>query len=221
MMVDIPDYEVVALLEEYGYIVRRIAKSAHYSSAAIDLADLYQVGEIAVLKAIKSYDPGGGTTIKSYVSSVVRNEIFREAARFLGVFTVDHRVMSLAAKVNKLHATGKTDTEIADVLNTSSNRNFDAEHVRDLRIAYSRRHHVTVADDDALDDAATTESTIQSILQGVVHNTAERTILEKKIMGDTSVKDLARFSCIPARQVYDIERDLKDRIRRAIEGVTE
>lgn len=221
MMVDVPDEEAIELLNEYGPLVRRIARSACYSSASIDFADLCQVGDVAVLRAIKSYDPTYGTKIKSFVARIVRQDIYNEAAKFLGVFTVDHRVTSLAAKVNKLHAKGKSDDEIAAVLSESSHRNFDSEHVRDLRIAYSRRQHGELQADDALNDNITDENTIQELLQGVVNTHAESVILEQRFMGDATVKEVAADLQLSQRQVYDIENDLKDRIRKAIEGVTE
>jgi len=221
MVDEISEEEVESLLDEYRPIVTRIARSAFYSSAAIDVNDLIRVGEFAVLQAVKAYDPTCGTTIRSFVSRVVRNEIFHEAARFLGVFTVDHRVTSLAAKVNKLHAKGQSDTEIAEVLNASGSRNFDADHVRDLRIAYSRRQHSALTDDDALEEYSAEENTIQELLRGVVQNPIEQTILDERILGDKSVKDVACILCLSQRQVYDLENQLKDRIRKAIEDVTE
>ncbi|MCV0439764.1 MAG: sigma-70 family RNA polymerase sigma factor [Hydrogenophaga sp.] len=220
MMVDVPDAEAIELLNEYGPIVRRIARSACYSSATIDFADLCQVGDVAVLRAIKSYNPTYGTTIKSYVARIVRQDIYNEAARFLGVFTVDHRVTSLAAKVSKLHAKGKTDEQIAETL-TTSNRKFDAEHVRDLRITYSRRQHSDLQPDDAADEGIAEESTIQEILRGVVQNDTDVAILEQRLMGDASVKEVAADLKLSQRRVYELENDLKDRIRKAIEGVTE
>ena len=218
---DLDDAQVVELLNQYGPIVKRIAKSACYSSATIDLQDLYQVGEIAVLHAVKSYDPSCGTTIKSFVSRVVRNRIFREAARFLGVFTVDHRVTSLAAKVNKLYAKGHSDEEISDILSGIGDRNFDSDHVRDLRIAYSRRQHIVIEDDDTADGYITKESTIQDLLLEVVQNDIEKTILDRRILGDASIKEVSAALGVTQKQLYDFENTFKERIRKAIEGITE
>ncbi len=215
----IDDYEEI--LNEYGPLVRRIARSACYSSAAIDLADLYQVGDIAVLRAIKAYDPSSGTTIKSFVSRIVRQDIYNEAARFLGVFTVDHRVTKLAAKVNKLYAKGHDDAEIADILNKTSNRIFDADHVKDLRIAYSRRQHSSVNEDNTLDREHADERTINDLLCSVVHNELEKSILELRILGSSSAGTVARSLKIPRRHVYQIEAELKQRIKQAIEDVIE
>jgi DNA-directed RNA polymerase specialized sigma subunit len=51
--------EIDDVLEQYAPIVKSIAKNAFSSSAAIDYADLCQIGALAVLKAIKKYDPPG------------------------------------------------------------------------------------------------------------------------------------------------------------------
>jgi RNA polymerase sigma factor (sigma-70 family) len=220
-MVDIPDAEVIALLNEYGPIVRRIARSACYSSSTIDYDDLCQVGDIAILRAVKSYNPTYGTSIKSFVQHIIRQDIYNEAARFLGVLTVDHRVTSLAAKANQLHAKGKTDEEIAEILTESGHRNFDADHVTDLRMAYTCRQFADLPSDNTLDDDTTEESTIQELLDQVVRDGDERFILQQRFIGDATVKDVAHWLGLSEGQVYKIENDLKDRIRKAIEGVTE
>lgn len=220
MMVDLPESEALALLQEYSPLVRRIARSACYSSASIDFADLCQVGDVAVLRAIKSYNPTYGTSIKSFVARIVRQDIYNEAARFLGVFTVDHRVTSLAAKVQKLSTKGKTDEEIATII-SSGNRKFDSEHVRDLRIAYSRRQHTELQHDDAFDDQTAEESTIQEILNAVTQNETEKSILTNRLLGDMSVRDIAELLNMTQKQVYDLEADIKGRIRKAIEDVIE
>ena len=213
--------DVNEILDEYAPLVRRIARSACHSSATIDLADLCQVGEIAVLRAIKAYDPSSGTNIRSFVSKVVRQDIYNEAARFLGVFTVDHRVTGFAAKVSKLAAKGNTDQQIANILNQTSNRVFDADHVRDLRIAYTRRQQATVNEDETLDREYADECTIKDILESVVQNDLDRFILSMRILGSEPADEVARKLSISRRRVYLIETELKHRIRQAIEGVTE
>lgn len=213
--------DVNEILDEYAPLVRRIARSACHSSATIDFADLCQVGEIAVLRAIKAYDPSSGTNIRSFVSKVVRQDIYNEAARFLGVFTVDHRVTGFAAKVSKLAAKGHDDQQIAAILNQTSNRVFDADHVRDLRIAYNRRRHTTVNEDETFDREHADERTIKDILESVVHDDFERSVLKRRILGSEAVDVVASELCVSRRRVYQVEAELKDRIKKAIEGVTE
>lgn len=221
MMVDMSDSEAVELLNEYSSVVKRIARSACYSSASIDFADLCQIGDIAVLKAIKMYDPTQGTTIKSYVAKIVRQDVFNEAAKFLGVFTVDHRVTSLAAKVNKLHLKDNTDEDIAVILTKTGHRNFDADHIKDLRITYNRRHHSEIQPDDVVEEGDAQESTIMALLKDVISGATEEVILEQRLMGNSTAGDVASQLNIHVGQLYNLENDLKDRIRKAIRGVFE
>lgn len=218
MMTDASD-DVNQVLNTYAPIIRRIAKSACYSSAAIDIADLYQVGEIAVLRAIKSYNPSYGMNIKSFVIHTVKQDIYNEAAKFLGIFTVDHKVSSIAAKVTKLSAKGHTDHEIANILNSSNSRSFDEDHVRDLRIAYGRRHYACVGEEDAQDDEIFSEP-IQEILNRCVQTDNETYILKHRILGTMSAEDVASNINLSSRKVYKIELEIKDRIRKEIEGST-
>ena len=221
MMVKTPDSDIIALLNEYSPIVKHIARSACRSSSVIDFTDLCQVGDITVLQAVKVYDPSCGASIRSFVSRVVRNEIYREAARFLGVFTVDFRVTPLAAKVHKLYTKGHSDEEIAVILSKSNDRKFDSDHVRDLRIAYGRRENVCIEETTPLEDIELDECTIHDLLTDVAVNDTEVSILNYRILGSLSAKETADILKIKRRSVYEIENILKQRIKIAIEDMKE
>jgi RNA polymerase sigma factor (sigma-70 family) len=209
------------ILDNYGPLIKKIARSACFSSATIDILDLIQVGEIAALRAVKKYDPSAGATIRSYVARLVRQDIYREAARFLGVFTVDPRVTSLAAKANRMSLDGHSDESIATALDESSSYALDADHVRDLRLAYSRRQYVVTQDDDALDESDADQHTIKELLIEIVQDEPDKIILDNRILGTSSVRDIARLLSVSPRRVYELENDLKDRIKHAIKGMTE
>lgn len=220
-MGELSDTEAAQLIDQYAPLVNKIARSACYSSASIDFHDLCQIGNFAVLRAVKLYDPTYGASINSFVSRIVRQDIYNEAARFLGVFTVDRRVTRLTSKVNRMHGKGMTDEEIASVLSSeSSYRNFDEEHVRDLRLAYSKREH-TQLHSECIDESFPEEETIQQIFDSVIQNNVEAVILERRLLGDASVTEVANDLGLSPRWVYNLENDLKDKIRRAIEDVTE
>ena len=167
------------------------------------------------------YDPTQGTSIRSYVAKIVRQDVFNEAAKFLGVFTVDHRVTSLAAKVNKLHLNDKTDEEIAAILTKNCHRSFDADHIKDLRITYNRRQHSELQPDDALEEGDAKESTIMALLNDVIEGKVEEVILEQRLMGNATAGDVASRLDMHVGQLYKLENDLKDSIRQAIRGVIE
>lgn len=215
MMVDASDDIIANILDQYHPLVRHIAKRACHSSATLDIQDLCQVGDMAVLRAVQAYDPSSGSSLKSFVSSAVRNAIFNESGRFLGVMTVDFKVTNQASYAIKLHDSGKSDTEIADAMTDKYGRNFDAQHVRDLRITYSRRNYTSVHDDMIVQ--VENDISINDLLDGVIKDDMDRTILDQRILGSVAVAEVALELNVSKKAVYEREASLKARIKRAIE----
>lgn len=216
MMVDVPDDAVAQILEQYHPFVRYIAKRAFHSSSALDINDLYQVGDMAVLRAVKAYDPSSGSNIKSFVTNSIRHAIFNEAARFLGVLTVDFRTTGLASMASKMHEKGQSDEEIAAALTEKYGRNFDADHARDLRITYSRRHYTQVQEDITV-EGIENDLSIKDLLDSVVKDATDRVILDKRILGGCSVEYIVATLHISRKAVSKRETCLKARIKRALE----
>jgi RNA polymerase sigma factor (sigma-70 family) len=216
MMVDVPDDAVAQVLEQYHPFVRHIAKRACHSSSALDINDLYQVGDMAVLRAVRAYDPSSGRNIKSFVTNSIRNAIFNEAARFLGVLTVDFRTTNLASMASKMHEKGKSDEEIATALTEKYGRNFDAAHARDLRITYNRRHYSQVQEDLAM-EGIENDLSIKDLLDSVVKDEADRIILDRRIFGGCSIEQIVAILHISRKAVSKKEACLKTRIKRALE----
>lgn len=219
-MSDVSEENVEHILNEYAPIVKRIAKTAYCSSSVVDITDLYQIGELAVLKAIKSYDPSSGSNIKAYVSRVVKNDIYTEAAKFFGIFTVDHRIPNLSVKISKLHEQGYTDVEIAKKLSTSE-RTFDPSYIRDVRIAHGRRHYYLVAENQSLiEDSYNDQDSIEQFLRTVASNDNEDFILKNRVLGDMSKQDVSIHLKISIEKVDHIENILKNRIKKSIEEMS-
>jgi RNA polymerase sigma factor (sigma-70 family) len=216
MMVDIPDDAVAQVLDQYHPLVRYIAKRAFHSSSTLDINDLYQVGDMAVLRAVKAYDPSSGRNIKSFVANSIRNAIFNEAARFLGVFTVDVRTTTQASFAAKMHEKGKSDEEIGAALTEKYGRNFDAEHARDLRLTYNRRLYTPVPEHLTV-EGLENDITIKELLDSVVKDEVDRVILDRRILGGCSVEQTAAILHISKKAVSKKEICLKTRIKRALE----
>lgn len=200
-------YDVIS---DYKPIIERIARRTCYSSVAIDYNDLCQVGELAAFRAIKVYDPSCGPNIRAFVTCAIRREIYHEAARFLGVFTVDRRVTSLAAKVNRLSAKGQSDEEIAKTIGK------DVDHVRDLRLVYGKRPQACITTYDVLSEEDFTEQDLRNILLKILDNQTDYILLVDRILGNASVKDVARRLNLSMARVYVLENSLKEKIRQAI-----
>jgi len=217
MTMTLNDEELLRALEGYAGFIRKVAYTAVTSSPSICVDDLFQVGQLAVLRALRTYDPTCGRNIKSYVCSCVRQDIYNEAARFLGVFTVDHRVTEMGAKINKFVEAGKTDVEIAAILNERyPGRAWTENKVYDLRLAYTRRHAVSME----VEPEEIPESLyIEQFLESVVQNDTDSRILRERILGDKSAKEMADEMDISVKKFYNLESSLKSRIRIAIQNI--
>jgi RNA polymerase sigma factor (sigma-70 family) len=171
---------------------------------------------MAVLRAVKAYDPSSGRNIKSFVANSIRNAIFNEAARFLGVLTVDFRTTNQASFAAKMHEKGKSDQEIAKALTEKYGRNFDVDHARDLRITYSRRQYTQVQEDITI-EGIENDVSIKDLLDSVVKDNDDRVILDRRILGGCSVEQTAAILHISKKAVSKKEACLKTRIKRALE----
>lgn len=210
VMQPIEDDNLIQLLNQYSGFVKTIANNAVKSSGVISREDLYQVGEMAVLRAAKSYDPACGSNIKSYIYSCVRRAIYNEAARFLGVFTVDHKVTELGAKITKLADSGLTYEEIANKLGKA------AESVKELHLAYSRRHTVSLEFEIEVE---ADEPSVEEFLTLIRMTDNEKVILYDRILGDYSVQDVADKLSLSVKRVYSLESALRARIEHAIQNI--
>lgn len=205
------------ILDQYHSLVKYIAKKAHYSSNTIDFDDLCQVGNIAVLRAVKAYDPSCGSGLKTFITKAVRNAIFNEAARFLGIITVNFSTTHQASLAFKLSKEGYNDTHIAEVLSKKYSRHFDADHVRDLRLVYDRKQYTPIQDDTIIDDIEN-DLTIKDLLDTIIGtNMSDRLILNERILSSNPVEDVAKFLQISKKAVYEREAALKEKIKRAIQ----
>lgn len=202
--------DISEIIKEYEPIIRKIAQSTCYSSRAIDINDLLQVGKIAVLRAIRSYNPSYGANIKSFITCSVRREIYSEAAKFLGVFTVDKRVTAQASKINRLSKDGLSDSEISVLLKKTE------DQVRDLRLSYERRGSISVTDYNVLDKEQLYTEEIHELLLKLNINQEERFIIFSRILGRIPVKHVAEYLKISPSRVYELEKNIKEHVVNAI-----
>lgn len=196
------------LLEEYIPLIKHIAKNTCCSSSSLDIDDLCQVGKMALLNAVRVYDPSYSTNIKSFILKSVRRAIYNEAARFLGIFTVDHRTTALAAKVNKHSHKGKTDAEIAAIMK------IDVSHVQDLRLSYRQNQSESI---DELYAANEMTTGFMDIINLVIKDDLDKIILDNRILDKKSVKELSKQFNISTKNIYEREACLRIRIKRIIE----
>ena len=76
------------ILLEYGKLVRTIARSIEIVNLDLDYDDLFQVGNIGLLRAISSYREDSSATFKTYASRCIRNAIIGELRKKSPISTV-------------------------------------------------------------------------------------------------------------------------------------
>jgi RNA polymerase sigma factor (sigma-70 family) len=200
-------------LDNFKPLIRQIARSAVTSSNVLDVQDLIQVGTIAAIAAIKSYDSSYGTSLRTHLGKAVRNAIFGEAARFIGPMTVaDHVITSLAADAARLAASGMSDSEIASSLSRDRLRwQCTPEYAMSLRLLYQRRHASCLSDDIESNDFAT-EDAIMSLLAQLEMTPLERSIIYDRWLGDLTQEEIMRLHGISRRQFFSTQKTLKRRL---------
>ena len=71
----------------HGKLVMSVARSINLISAHFDYDDLYQVGCLALFKAIQTYNVNSEASFKTYAHTCISNAIFDEVRRQKGVPT--------------------------------------------------------------------------------------------------------------------------------------
>lgn len=85
--------------------------------------DLRQAGALALIVALKSYDPSVGS-FQSYIRSCIRNALLEQANSFNSVTTVDEKVRRQANAVARMRKQGLSDDEIMACLGIKSRDTF-------------------------------------------------------------------------------------------------
>lgn len=123
-----------------GSLIRSIVIN---NKSVVSIADLQQVGAMALIVALKTYDSSVGS-LSAYVRKCIRNALLEEANSFSGVFTVDEKLRRQANKAQQMRREGKLDKDIMvilgikteatyrSLLNLVENRTVDIEQIEHL-----------------------------------------------------------------------------------------
>ncbi len=76
------------LLLEYGKLVRTIARSVEFVTSEVDYNDLFQVGNIGLLRAISSFSAEQSASFKTFASHCIRNAMIDELRKKSPLVTV-------------------------------------------------------------------------------------------------------------------------------------
>jgi|SRR5690606_36241216 len=175
------------------------------NKAVVSTEDLQQVGAMALVVALKSYDPSLGS-LSAYIRKCIRNALLEEANSFSGVFTVDEKLRRLANKAIAMQRDGKGDEEIMlalgirtlstyiSLLNLAANRTIDLEQIE----------HLTSISFD--------EQSIERTLDDVGLLPIERQVVSL-FMTQASIEDIERQTGLSRTQIANIKLVVNDKIK--------
>ncbi len=172
--------------------------------SVVSIADLQQVGAMALIVALKTYDPSLGS-LSAYVRKCIRNALLEEANSFSGVFTVDEKLRRQANKAYQMRREGKPDSEIMSslgikteatyrsLLNLVENKTVDLEQIE---------HLASISLD---------EDGLFRTLNDVGLSELEREIVTL-LMSQTSMADIERKTGLTKAQIANIKVVINDKI---------
>lgn len=190
----------------FDKIIKHIAKSAYRSSNVLDLEDLYQIGYLAVERALKTYNSALGD-MSNYVTKIIKQDIYKESAKFIGVFTVDHRTTHLAAKVNDLYNKNYSIEKIASLLKIKE------KLVERLLCLY--KHNISIEYNNLTCEDVDYDSFISYLKENIV-SYEEKMFLKNRILGNMSIKEIAEILDIELYKAYQIESILKEYVKNEL-----
>ncbi len=187
-----------------GLISSLIKSIVINNKSVVSVADLQQVGAMALIVALKTYDPSLGS-LSAYVRRCIRNALLEEANSFSGVFTVDEKLRRQANKAQQMRKAGKPDQEIMSslgikteatyrsLLNLVENKTVDLEQIE---------HLASISLD---------EDSLIRTLNDVGLSPTERQVVSL-LMSHASMDDIERETGLTKAQIANIKVVVNDKI---------
>ena len=116
--------EVAAtLIERYSRYIRKIASSVCKinNKRVLCKKDLYQAGAMGLFLAIKNNNDLQNIT-PAYIIKCIRNEMYREANRFQGVFLINNQIRKILNLIAQARKRGMDDATIATSMGFSQKK---------------------------------------------------------------------------------------------------
>jgi RNA polymerase sigma factor (sigma-70 family) len=171
--------------------------------AVVSTEDLQQAGALALMIALKSYNPSLGS-FQSYIRRCIRHALLEQANTFNGVFTVDEKIRRQANAVVRLRKEGLSDDAIMDRLGIKTRATFLS--LLDLVSATRDVENVDVAFDETVD-----ENNIMRILDEIGLEDAELRFVNL-VISNHSMENLETEMELGRSQLYKLRASIRDKI---------
>jgi len=186
-------------------LIRSLIKSIVVNNpSVVDTQDLQQAGALALIIALRSYDPSLGS-FRSYIRKCIRNALLEQANSFNSVFTVDEKVRRQANAIIKMRAKGLSD----DIIMTRLGIKTRATFLSLLGLVES--HSVDLDQVDVEVETSIEEESIFKMLDEIGLDKQEVQFINL-VTSNHSIDDIIGEMNISRSRLYTIKASIRDKI---------
>jgi len=192
------------LYDRHKGLIRSLTNSIVVNNiSVVSNEDLQQAGAMALIVALKSYDPSLGS-FQSYIRRCIRNALLEQANAFNSVFTVDEKVRRQANSISRLRKQGLSDETIMGRLGIKTRATF-------LSLLELSNGAVDIDQVEAVANTGFNEISILSALDEIGLDEAEMKFVNLTIQ-QYSTSDLEQEMDLSRGQLYRLKASIRDKI---------
>lgn len=171
--------------------------------SVVSIEDLQQAGALALIVALRTYDPSVGT-FQSYIRCCIRNALLEEANSFNGIFTVDEKLRRQTNAILKMRAQGLSDEIIMTRLGIKTRATF-------LSLLELGNHAIDLAQVDIEDNFSPDAKDILYLLDEIGLSKTELQFVNLTI-SNYSMDDIAEEMKLSRSHLFTIKATIRDKI---------
>ena len=184
-----------------GSLIRSIIINGR---SVVSIADLQQVGAMALIVAIKTYDPSLGS-LTGYIRKCIRNALVAEANTFTGVFTVDEKTRRQANHATRLYEQGLDSQSIMNQLGIKTVATLEA------LLKLTSNDTVSIDQIEVLAPSSMDEQAIISMLDDVGFSKQERRLVDL-MMDSCSVDEIGNITGMNKGEIARMRTAINEKI---------
>ena len=186
-------------------LIRSLVNSIVVNNPAIvDTQDLQQAGALALVVAMRSYNPSLGS-FPSYIRKCIRHALLEQANSFSNVFTVDEKVRRQANAIRRMRRAGSNDEEIMAKLGIKTRATFLS------LLGLVENHAVDPDQIEVADDASLEEGSIFKVLDEIGLTEQELKFVNL-VTSNHSMDDIAVEMAVSRSTLFVIKASIRDKI---------
>ena len=172
--------------------------------SVVDVQDLQQAGALALIIALRSYDPSLGS-FQSYIRKCIRNALLEQANSFSSVFTVDEKVRRQANAIVKMRTGGLSDNTIMTRLGIKTRATFLS------LLGLVESHSVDLDQVDVEVETSIEEESIFKMLDEIGLGKPEMQFINL-VVSNHSMDEIMGEMDISRSHLYTIKASIRDKI---------